>query len=129
MKIKDIEKIYTLFEKVPKSFSISIQEKLLRNRSIVSKEFEIFSKLKSNLYTDDYVKFSQEYTNSENKSEIINKFSETINVQKMRTEEFEKYLNKEFSEELVYINIEELPDDISILDSEVLETILLVTKE
>ena len=118
-----------MFEKVPKSFSISIQEKLLRNRSIVSKEFEIFSKLKSNLYTDDYVKFSQEYTNSENKSEIINKFSETINVQKMRTEEFEKYLNKEFSEELVYINIEELPDDISILDSEVLETILLVTKE
>jgi len=129
VKLKQIEKIYTLFEKIPKSFSISIQAKILQNKKIVESEFQIIEELKKNLYAEDYVKFSQEYNSSENKSEVISKFSEAIQTQEKRNKEFEEHLSKIFSGNLVYINISELPDDITELDKETLETIFLITKE
>ena len=129
MKLKQIEKIYTLFEKLPKNFSISLQSKILQNKKIVEHDFQIIEELRKTLYIEDYVKFSQEYNSSENKAEVVSKFSETIKEQEKRSKEFEEYLSKPFFENLVYINIIELPDNITDLDPEVLETIFLITKE
>lgn len=135
MKIKDLEKLNKTIESIPKEFSISVQLKILKNLPIISLELQIFQKLKGNLYIEDFLKYHEirSKLSEDNRVEILEldqKYSQTISKQEIRVKEFEEYARQEFekSSELNYINIDDLPDDLSKFDEEFLEGLFLITK-
>jgi hypothetical protein len=135
IKIKDLEKLNKVIENVPKAFSITVQLKILKNLPIISQEFQIYTKLKSNIYTEDYLKYHglRSKLSENDRKEIIEldqEYSKTISEQEIRIKEFEEYSKEDFqkSSDLIYINIDDLPDDLSQFDEEFLEGLFLITK-
>lgn len=135
MKIKDLEKLNKVIENVPKTFSIPLQLKILKNLPIISQELQIYTKLKSNIYTEDYLKYHglrSKLSDNDRKEilELDQEYSQTISEQEIRIREFEEYAKEDFqkSSELIYINIDELPDDLSQFEEEFLEGLFLITK-
>lgn len=135
IKIKDLEKLNKVIENVPKAFSITVQLKILKNLPIISQEFQIYTKLKSNIYTEDYLKYHglRSKLSENDRKEIIEldqEYSKTISEQEIRIKEFEEYSKEDFqkSSDLIYINIDDLPDDLSQFEEEFLEGLFLITK-
>jgi hypothetical protein len=135
IKIKDLEKLNKVIENVPKAFSITVQLKILKNLPIISQELQIYTKLKSNIYTEDYLKYHgiRSKLSENDRKEIIEldqEYSKTISEQEIRIKEFEEYSKEDFqkSSDLIYINIDDLPDDLSQFDEEFLEGLFLITK-
>jgi len=96
MKLKDLEIIYKMSERIPKNFSLKIKEKIIRNKFLIRSEIE----------------FLQE----------LNKISDP-------STDLHEYMNREYqkSSELLFINIDELPDDVNELDADFLEGLFLIT--
>lgn len=135
IKIKDLEKLNKVIENVPKAFSITLQLKILRSLPIISQELQIYTKLKSNIYTEDYLKYHglrSKLSDNDRKEilELDQEYSQTISEQEIRIKEFEEYTKEDFqkSSELIYINIDDLPDDLSQFEEEFLEGLFLITK-
>jgi len=45
MKLKNLEKIYKLSEKIPNNFSLQVKEKILRNKFLIRSELEFLQEL------------------------------------------------------------------------------------
>lgn len=142
MKNFEIETLYKIFEKIPESFSIKLRIQILKNKSLIESEYVLIEDLKKNLYTKKYIEYSEKIKSLESEykehkidnvkllsgvSLIESEYSSDIKLQKIRLDEYKEYVEQEFSGNLIFINIDELPDDINELDAEFLEGLFLIT--
>ena len=142
MKNFEIETLYKIFEKIPESFSIKLRIQILKNKSLIESEYVLIEDLKKNLYTKKYIEYSEKIKSLESEykehkidnvkllsgvSLIESEYSSDIKLQKIRLGEYKEYVEQEFSGNLIFINIDELPDDINELDAEFLEGLFLIT--
>jgi hypothetical protein len=99
MKNKDLELIYKMSEKIPKTFPLNIKEKILRNKFLIRSELEFIKDLISVLDTHEISDVMlREYEKSSELSYInIDELPENINE-----------LGAEFLEGLFLITIGEI---------------------
>jgi hypothetical protein len=133
MKKSDVEIVYNIFEKIPKTFSISLQIQILKNKKILESEFSLISQIKKNLYLEEFVEYITKLRELESGKLSIDslniEYEDYINIQRIRIAEYEKYLREDFedADKLFFINIEDLPDDLENIDKDFLEGLFLIT--
>lgn len=142
MKIFQLETLYKIFDKIPENFSIKLRIQILKNKSIIESEYSLVEDLKKNLYTKKYIEYTEKIKTLETEykehkidndkllsdiSLLESEYSLDIKTQKERLEDYKEYVAQEYSGELIFINIDELPDDINELDAEFLEGLFLIT--
>lgn len=65
MKLKELEKIYKISEKIPKNFSLQVKEKILRNKFLIRSELEFLQELNKILETSELIEYmDREYVKS-----------------------------------------------------------------
>jgi hypothetical protein len=138
----ELEILHKIFDKIPETFSIKLRAKILKNKFLIESEYNLIEELKKTAYTKRYIEYSEKVKSlqterKENKisseefvsgmNSVDSEFSEDIKFQKNRLDEYKEYVDLEFSGNLIFINIDELPDDINELDAEFLEGLFLIT--